>query len=845
MRRYFVLPLLLVGLVYTASAGKFPQPDNKPDLRRQTPTIIVNTLADDPRGCPENCTLRSAINSAVAGDVIGFSSDLSGTLTLVQPIEISQPITILGPGADKLSIVMDNAIEDFMLKILAENVVIQGLALRDGFGIQVTGNNAQLLNITMTGHKTTAIVLLQELALLIQDSLFENNTDEFGGALSLGSYTQVTILNSTFRQNIASANGGAISCYDDGGYDASGNNYGYTTFIQIENSLFEANEAGQEGGAISAKCTMHIKSSQFIRNQVLGIFSVYFGDTLSQNPATGRGGAIANQNWDMVIENSVFTENSTATTNGNENSGGAIYSTSPYVIANSTFQGNQAKMGGAISGSSGGGENLIINSTFMNNTAEEQGGALYASASVYNTTFTQNQAQEGGAIYIADQAAFVMGSTIVSGNTARSGPDVRGVVESYGYNLISNPRDSSGWFASDLRDIDPMLGELTVENGLPVFPLQVGSPAIDGGGTECYEFDQRGAARQGACDIGAYEVSNVTAVVSPTLLSPTSVPDTTNPTATPIPADTNATPDMIGTAVAATMSALISPTPTPAATETPDVIATYVAATLTALVPTESAALATLEPTQNLALATLPEESGNAATFTPSPTIRPTATPRPTDVPLPFYNLSSAQERPIANAVAEAGFADDFDDRTYNWGTSDSGTIINDKLWVTAPDNQFLYWSFIPTNFNAENFVMQVDISSPNNTPYGCGIVFRFQDDDDFYHLVVSPLDNLFSLWKRENGNIIPLADWMDDISLNIDFTVGGTNRVVIWSQGGQMEVYINGVFMVDRRDTTHKRGQIGFTTESYSESSVTCQFDNLIVIKNPDSDVLSVFVPF
>jgi hypothetical protein len=105
-------------------------------------------------------------------------------------------------------------------------------------------------------------------------------------------------------------------------------------------------------------------------------------------------------------------------------------------------------------------------------------------------------------------------NTILAGNSATSdGQDCSGTIGSAGYNLIG---DTSGCtFSSttgDLLNVDPKLWPALV--GTPgTRPLLLGSPAINAGHpTGCKDHlgltlstDQRGVARVGRCDIGAYE----------------------------------------------------------------------------------------------------------------------------------------------------------------------------------------------------------------------------------------------------------------------------------------------------------------------------------------------------
>ena len=152
-------------------------------------------------------------------------------------------------------------------------------------------------------------------------------------------------------------------------------------------------------------------------------------------------------------------------------------------ISNSTITGCSATQGGAVSNSSG----LVLNFvTFANNSASHSGGGIWA--------------QPG---------PFRISNSIVARNTAPSGPDCLGPAQSLGFNIVANPVNSSGWGASDLGGVDPLLGTFQVHgSGSACFDLLPNSPAKDAANPLNFlAFDQRDMARpQGsAADIGAFE----------------------------------------------------------------------------------------------------------------------------------------------------------------------------------------------------------------------------------------------------------------------------------------------------------------------------------------------------
>ncbi|MGH6961449.1 MAG: choice-of-anchor Q domain-containing protein, partial [Dongiaceae bacterium] len=111
--------------------------------------------------------------------------------------------------------------------------------------------------------------------------------------------------------------------------------------------------------------------------------------------------------------------------------------------------------------------------------------------------------------------------TILAGNTVTFGsrPDLSGSLASLGHNLIGNTSGGSGFHATDLLNVNPLLGPLQ-DNGGPTLThaLLAGSPAIEAGnpalpgsgGNACEAADQRGISRPRglACDIGAFEVDD-------------------------------------------------------------------------------------------------------------------------------------------------------------------------------------------------------------------------------------------------------------------------------------------------------------------------------------------------
>lgn len=286
-------------------------------------------------------------------------------------------------------------------------------------GLSITGSSFADNKSNAAGFGGGAITLwgdggtgTEALAHSVTDTTFSKNSADLGGAVAIMKQNgfavagNTTFMDDTFTGNNA-VNGGAI--------------YAENENITVSgNSSFEENKASQNGGAI-----------YILEGSTL---TVEEGTTFSNNTANTNGGAIAGtwgDNSSLTVTGSYFTENAAR-------SGGAIALWNPatgatYTVSNTTFDGNTAtKKGGAIAilSETGIGDQVFAKAeatfngdTFTGNTAGESGGALhleYANVTITDSTFTANEAgKQGGAIYnAADSSITFTGTNTFSGNMA-------------------------------------------------------------------------------------------------------------------------------------------------------------------------------------------------------------------------------------------------------------------------------------------------------------------------------------------------------------------------------------------------------------------------------------------
>ncbi|MFZ5922351.1 MAG: choice-of-anchor Q domain-containing protein [Chloroflexota bacterium] len=267
--------------------------------------------------------------------------------------------------------------------------------------------------------------------------------------------------------------------------------------------------------------------SVFTINDAVG-FTINHLEITNGNSGT-QGGGIYNLLGELVVMDSVFSQNEAA------NQGGGIWNGSSARIFDSTFSNNAAYGGGAIANQ---GNLLISGSTFTNNSSNPQGGAIWnhsGNLSISNSTFTGNSATySGGGVYnggvlgnltVLNSTFSANSATVGAGidNTGKLnlsntilansliGPDCNdnGDLLEAKNNLIENNASGNDACGTPKVIADPNLGQLANNGGqTKTLALKVGSPAINAGDdTVCAPLDQRGVKRpkESHCDIGAYE----------------------------------------------------------------------------------------------------------------------------------------------------------------------------------------------------------------------------------------------------------------------------------------------------------------------------------------------------
>ena len=312
--------------------------------------IYVNCENDDyGMGTIDNPykTFKQALDNASDGDTIYIASGVYNSPKQDISLVINKTLTIKALGEN---VVFDGEYQNSLFTIDKDNVVLDGLTFKNGKN--TNGGALYFSNASNTQ--------------ILNSVFMDNEAGSFGngGAIYFGPDSQNnTIINSTFRNNVATFFGAVVFWY-------SSNN-------KVLDCEFISN-SGTYGSAM----IFYYSSNNTVMNS-----------TFRNNRATNGNGAI--NFW-------------------------ACDSTS---VINSTFLNNRASgYGGALGFMSFSDRNNIINSTFIGNRASDGGGAIYMGYTstnyILNSIFINNNAPNSGAMYLFTTDHCVLLNSIILNNTA-------------------------------------------------------------------------------------------------------------------------------------------------------------------------------------------------------------------------------------------------------------------------------------------------------------------------------------------------------------------------------------------------------------------------------------------
>ncbi len=294
----------------------------------------------------------------------------------------------------------------------------------DVYGAFIGNSTSGTLTIksgTFTGNKAGQGAVINGFgSMTIENGEFTNNVVTNNGAVILsGASSSLTILDGTFTGNTAGGSGsvafvsGTLNV-SGGLFDSNTTSTYYGVFYLATNSSAQFVKATGKQLVISNNKARNGGSIYITKDVVVIVTGVEFtsNESVEQN-----GGAIVN-NGDLTLTNCTFQGNLATAKHG-----GAVYNMGKLTVDSCLFTENKTFVSwtvGAAIFNGGTGTATITNSNFTNNESNN-GGAVYSSGTsmtISGCTFTGNKANYGGALTVYGGTVTVTGNTTFIQNSA-------------------------------------------------------------------------------------------------------------------------------------------------------------------------------------------------------------------------------------------------------------------------------------------------------------------------------------------------------------------------------------------------------------------------------------------
>lgn len=234
-----------------------------------------------------------------------------------------------------------------------------------------------------------------------------------------------------------------------------------------------------------------------------------------------------------------------------------------------------------------------------------------------------------------------------------------------------------------------------------------------------------------------------------------------------------------------------------------------------------------------LAPATPTEDLQPTVEITATVEVTPTeeVTPEPTETPVPTPTPIDVSARTDAIRLADPTLSDEFRRDTGAWSLDSNEdvtyTLASRELSVKVNRANWMGWS-LNNDLRPGDMLLEADVTladGPENSEFG--LIFRYQDNVNFYFFALSPLDpGSFSLWKNVAGDWTKLVDWSNSTALNTG--KDAINRLAVLAEGPTITLLINETAVAQVDDETFTGGQVGLAAGTFDEPGAEVIFDNV-----------------
>ena len=107
------------------------------------------------------------------------------------------------------------------------------------------------------------------------------------------------------------------------------------------------------------------------------------------------------------------------------------------------------------------------------------------------------------------------------------------------------------------------------------------------------------------------------------------------------------------------------------------------------------------------------------------------------------------------------------------------------------------------------------------------GLIFDFQDWDNYYYFIVDPGDQWYGVAKIVNGVTEVIVPRTNSSLINPNTSI---NHLKVAREGDQIDLYVNGHYLEKADDAGFSAGlQVGLYMESDNDAPASVRYDNFV----------------
>jgi len=198
------------------------------------------------------------------------------------------------------------------------------------------------------------------------------------------------------------------------------------------------------------------------------------------------------------------------------------------------------------------------------------------------------------------------------------------------------------------------------------------------------------------------------------------------------------------------------------------------------------------------------------------------------DVSAPVADLLAGQNGAAADPGEPFTYQDDFSDPDSGWPESSGSTVreyTGGEYRILVETAGYTSWSSGGAAFEDVDVQVQARSDDPA-AAQAYGLLFRFQDNANFYGFLVDPVGGDYALYAREGGSWRVIVGWTVSSAIHTGETA---NQLRAVCQGSQITLYVNGHQLTTVADAAFDEGRLGLLVTNFADTTgADAYFDDL-----------------